>query len=541
MDEVIFKYALKNAYEYGKAVLSPVMNKVLGEEPERKKDMKSLAREIKEVVEKVNNMKKNEIEEILKSKYPELLEEKQQRVGLPDLPNAEIGKVVTRSAPSPSGYLHIGHAYMLTLNSEYAKKYNGKHILRIEDTDPKTTIDVYNDIIEDARWITDNKIDQIIIQSDRMNIYYKFAEELIKLGKAYVCTCSQEEFKNYSMKKTNCPHRNQTPEENLSLWKKMFNEFKEGEAVLRIKTDMKHPNPAIRDWIAFRIVDNPKHIRHPEYRVWPTMNFSVSIDDHELGITHVIRGKDHEDNTKKQIYIFDYLNWEKPIYIHHGRINLLNSPPLSKRKILELIKNKILSGPDDIRLATIKALRKRGIPPKAIREFFIEIGPTKSDKTVEYPEFMKSIYKNVRKLLDREAHRYFFVWEPKEINVGIKKELEISLTPYSNEKRKIKVNGKVLVNSSDLKTEVRLIDLCNWNNRVVKDDVKVKKIQWVPADKNLKIKVLIPDGMKIKEISGYGEINIINENIGSVIQFERFGFVKIDKKNEEIITILTAF
>ena len=540
MDEVIFKYALKNAYEYGKAEISPVMNKVLGEEPERKKDMKKLAMEVRKVIEKVNKMEKGEIEKILKEKYPELLEEKEQRVGLPELPNAEVGKVVTRSAPSPSGYLHIGHAYMLTLNSEYAKKYKGKHILRIEDTDPKSTINVYNDIIEDARWITDNKIDQIVIQSDRMDIYYEFAEKLIKLGKAYVCTCSQEEFKKYSMEKKNCPHRNQTVEENLTLWNKMFKGFKEGEAVLRIKTDMKHPNPAIRDWVAFRIVDEPKHIRHPEYRVWPTMNFSVAIDDHELGVTHVIRGKDHEDNTKKQVYIFDYLNWKKPVYIHHGRINLLNSPPLSKRKIKELIENRTLSGPDDIRLATIKALRRRGIPAKAIREFFIEIGPTKTDKTVEYSEFMKSIYKNVRKLLDKKSHRYFFVWEPKEINLGIKKEVEIPITPYSNEKRKIRVNGKVLVNSFDLKGEVRLIDLCNWDGKIVKDNLKVKKIQWVPNDENVKVKVLVPEGMEVKEIEGYGERNIENESIGSVVQFERFGFVKIDKENKEIIALLTA-
>ena len=540
MDEVIFKYALKNAYEYGKAMLSPVMNKVLGEEPQRRNDMKKLAREVKEVIEKVNNMKREEIEKILNEKYPELLEEKPQREGLPELPNAEIGKVVTRSAPSPSGYLHIGHAYMLTLNSEYAKMYKGKHILRIEDTDPKTVIDVYDDIIEDARWITDNKIDQIIIQSDRMKVYYDIAEKLIKLGKAYVCTCSQEEFKKYSMKKKNCPHRNQTIEENLKLWREMFSKFGEGEAVLRIKTDMKHPNPAIRDWVAFRIVDEPKHIRHPEYRVWPTMNFSVAVDDHELGITHVIRGKDHEDNTKKQVYIFDYLNWNKPVYIHHGRINLLNAPPLSKRKIRELIDNGTLSGPDDIRLATIKALRNRGIPPKAIREFFVEIGPTKNDKTVEYSEFMKSIYKNVRKLLDK-SHRYFFVWEPKELNLGIKKEVEIPVNPYSNEKRKIKVNGKVLVNSFDLNGEVRLIDLCNWDGKIVKENIKVKKIQWVPSDENIKVRVLIPDGMKIKKLEGYGEKNIENEKVGSVIQFERFGFVKVDKKDDEIIAILTAF
>ncbi len=537
MDVVIFKYALKNAYDHGKAAIGPVINKVLGEEPERKKDMKKLALEVKEVVEKVNQMDPGEIEKILKEKYPELLQEKPQREGLPPLPNVK-DKVILRSAPSPSGYLHIGHAYMLSINSEYARMYNGKHILRIEDTDPKTVIDVYDDLIEDAKWITGGKIDEIIIQSDRMEIYYKYAEELIKKGKAYVCTCKN--FKEYIDKKESCPHRNQPIEKNLEEWKKMFTEYKEGDAVLRIKTDMKHPNPAMRDWVAFRIVEI-KHIRKPNYRVWPMMNFAVAVDDHELGLTHVIRGKDHEDNTKKQAYIFDYLGWKKPVYIHHGRINLLNAPPLSKRKIKELIEKGELEGPDDIRLATLKALRRRGIPAEAIREFFVQIGPTKNDKTVDYDEFMKAIYKNVRKLLDKKAHRYFFVWEPTEIDIGISKEVEVPITPYSNEKRKIKVNEKVLVNKSDLNGEIRLIDLCNWNGKIVEDNLKAKKVQWVPADENVNVKVLKPKGMEIEVIEGFAEKNLANEPEGVVVQFERFGFVKIEKKNEnEIVCIFTS-
>ncbi len=531
MDEIVWKYALKNAYEHGKAEVGPIVNKVIGEEPERKKEIKRLIEEIREAIEKVNKMPREEIEKILKEKYPELLEEKPQREGLPPLPKAEKGKVVLRSAPSPSGYLHIGHAYMLSLNSEYARMYDGKHILRIEDTDPKTTLNLYDEIIEDARWITDGKIDKIVIQSDRMKIYYKYAEELIKMGKAYVCTCKPEEFKIYSMKKEECPHRNSSTEENLEKWKRMFNEFKEGEAVLRIKTDMKHPNPAIRDWVAFRIVDNPKHVRHPEYRVWPTMNFSVAIDDHLLGMTHVIRGKDHEDNTKKQAYIFDYFGWEKPVYIHHGRINLLNAPPVSKREITRLIKEKKLSGPDDIRLATIRAFKRRGIPARAIREFFVQMGPTKTDKTVDYKEFMKAIYKNVRRILDKISNRYFFVWDPIEIDVRIKRKIKIPINPYSKQTREIEVNGRVLVNRKDLEGEVRLMDLCNWDGKVVKDNLKVKKIQWVPSDQKVEVKVMIPEGMKIKEIDGFAEKNIEKEKIGSVVQFERFGFVKIEKKN----------
>ncbi len=539
MDEVIFKYALKNAYDHeGKAAVGPVINKVLGEEPERKKDMKALAMEVKKVIEEVNKMELKEIEEILKEKYPELLEEKPQREGLPPLPNAKEGNVVLRSAPSPSGYLHIGHAYMLSINSEYAKMYKGKHILRIEDTDPKTVIDVYRDIVEDAKWITDEKIDEVIIQSDRMEIYYKYAEELIKKGKAYVCTCKN--FKEYIREKKECPHRNQSVEKNLEEWRKMFTTYKEGEAVLRIKTDMKHPNPAIRDWVAFRIVDSVKHVRKPEYRVWPMMNFAVAIDDHELGLTHVIRGKDHEDNTKKQEYIFNYMEWKKPVYIHHGRINLLNAPPLSKRKINEMIKDGQLSGPDDIRLATLKALKRRGIPSKAIREYFVEIGPTKTDKTVEYSEFMKVIYKNVRKILDKTVHRYFFVWNPIEIDLGIQKKVELPLNPYSNKKRILHVDNKVVVNKHDLNGEVRLIELCNWNNGVVEDNLKAPKIQWIPVEEKVKVIVYKPNGLEIEKYEGFAEKSLENEPVGTVVQFERFGFVRIEEKGEIIKCVFTS-
>src|SRR3990172_11520279 len=238
-----------------------------------------------------------------------------------------------RLAPSPSGPMHIGHAIVFSLSHLYCKEYDGKLILRIEDTNPgKFYFPDKKMDEEDLNWLTDNRISEIVYQSDRLETYYDFAEQMISKGKAYVCTCSSDMFRNLSMKKQACPCRDLPVKEHLLRWDKMFVEYEPGAAVVRIKTDINDPNPAMRDWPALRI----NHHVHPrtkdKYKVWPLMNFAVSVDDHALGVTHTIRGKDHVDNAKRQKHIHDFFGWKEPVHSYIGKINF-EGIEVSKRKI----------------------------------------------------------------------------------------------------------------------------------------------------------------------------------------------------------------
>src|SRR3989344_231441 len=161
---------------------------------------------------------------------------------------------------------------------------------------------------------------EILVQSDRMEIYYKYASKLIEELHAYVCTCPQEMFQENSKKGIPCECRDRGRHENEKLWGQMLNgELEEGDAVVRLKTDINHPNPAMRDFPLLRINESEHSRQGRKYRVWPLLNFAVAIDDHDMALTHVLRGKDHFDNTKRQKYIFDYLGWTHPEYIHIGR------------------------------------------------------------------------------------------------------------------------------------------------------------------------------------------------------------------------------
>ncbi|MEM4336519.1 MAG: glutamate--tRNA ligase family protein, partial [Candidatus Woesearchaeota archaeon] len=282
-DTTILKYVLQNSIKYnGKADLGSVIGKILSERPDFKKEIKKLQEDVKKVIKEVSKKKIEEQIQELKKIAPELLEKKEkEEKKIPELKNAVSGKLVTRFAPSPSGPLHIGHAYLLGLIHAYNRRYNGKLILRIEDTNLENIYPpAYDMIVEDANWLTNHGVWEVQIQSDNIDRYYYYAEKLIKIKKAYVCLCSPEEFKSFIEKKQACPHREQPIDVQLERWKKMFSEYAEGSAVLRIKTDINHKNPAMRDWAAMRIKD-VEHGTHPrqgkKYRVWPLMNFAVAI------------------------------------------------------------------------------------------------------------------------------------------------------------------------------------------------------------------------------------------------------------------------
>ena len=292
MKDLILKYALKNASEYnGKANFGSVLGKILSEKPELKQNIKELSKEIIEIIKKVNSMKLNDINKAL-SKY-EFHEVKREKHVLPELKNVD-GNVVTRIAPYPSGPLHIGNARPAILNDEYAKMYKGEMLLVIDDTigsEEKPILkEAYKLIPESLKWL-DTKFSKIYYKSSRLEIYYKYAEELIKLDKAYVCFCKSETLRENRAKGIECDCRGNNVDENLKNWKKMF-KMKEGKVALRIRTNMQHPNPAFRDRVIFRISNRTHPKVGKKYKVWPLLDFSWAIDDYLLGITHIIRGKE---------------------------------------------------------------------------------------------------------------------------------------------------------------------------------------------------------------------------------------------------------
>jgi glutamyl-tRNA synthetase len=568
---LIKRIALLNAVSYnGKAQSKPVLGKLLSERP----DLRGFAREIAvlvdEVVQEVNSMSIEEQMNTIKALWPEALvkergEERAEEKALPPLPNVEkYGRVVTRFAPNPDCVLHLGSARAIILCHEYAKMYGGRFILRFEDTDPrlkKSSLQFMNLIREDLEWLGCHP-DEEYIQSDRIEIYYSYAEILLKNGYAYVCTCKPEDFRAKIIAGEPCQCRNLTPEENLHRWEAMLSGlYAEGEAVMRIKTDLRHPNPAVRDWPAFRVIDTKKY-PHPrvgsKYRVWPLYNFACGIDDHLMGITHIIRGKEHLTNQERQKYLYKYLGWDYPEAIHYGRLKI-EGASLSKSKIVRGVKEGLYVGWDDPRLATFLALRRRGIRPEAIRRLILDIGPRPADITLSWD----NLYAYNRKIVDPVANRYFFVWHPVKLivkNVGREFTANIPLHPDHPNRGKrifhIKPKNNIvsfLISERDAKQLkigdiIRLMELFNVKIDALEKDcvtasfhsepyaeakrVGAPLIHWLPEGEGLPCNVVMPDN---SIISGLVEPSFRSVSPDKIVQFERFGFVRVDKINEKII------
>ncbi len=551
LEDIIIKYALQNAVlHHGKADVGSVIGKVIAKKPELKSQIKEIMKEIKEVVLKVNSLTLEEQKRQLEEIAPELLEKKTaKKEGLPPLPEAE-GEVVMRFAPGPSGPLHIGHTRAAVLNDEYVKRYGGRYIIRLEDTNPaKIDSEAYDSIIEDLDWLG-VKYHEVAVQSERFELYYEHAKALLEMGKAYICKCDVEDWRSAKLKKKACPHRDLEVANQLEMWDEMLSGvYGEHEASYVVKTDLSHPNPAVRDFVGFRIVKTPHPRTGDKYLVYPLYNFSVAIDDHLMDMTHVLRGKDHLNNTFRQEFVFDHFGWKKPVYVHYGLVQI-EDVNLKTTLIKEGIQKGDFSGWDDVRLATLKALAKRGIQKDAIRRYWIEVGI----KGVDIRFSWDNLYAFNKDLVDDEANRYFFVANPRKLAIkGINRlEGHAPLHPDHPERgvRKIILEGEdevlVSVPSEDLEksepgTKFRLKDLCNVkilstsdaeyigdDLSILKDGVKI--IHWV-GDDSIPTALFMPDG-SVK--NGVSE-PILENDLGKVVQFERTGFARIEKDNSGYI------
>lgn len=554
IEETIYKYALTNAVEHGnKCQTGSVIGMVMSKHPEMRKDPKTVSQLAGKLSAKVNGLSPEEQQSELE-KYGGLEEHKRTQEkpkGLPELENAEKGKVTLRFAPNPSGPLHIGHARAALLNMLYQKKYNGKLILRIEDTDPKRVEpDAYTAIPEDVEWLG-IKPDEVYIQSDRLEIYYEYARKAIEIGAAYMCTCDAGEFKKLKDNCQPCPCRSHTVEENMKLWDK-FEDMEEGEAVLRVKTDIKHKNPAIRDWVAMRIVDQEHPRLGNKYRIYPMMNFSVTVDDHLMGMTHVLRGKDHLANSEKQSYLYKHFGWKIPEFIHYGRLKM-DDVLLSTSKAREGIANGKYTGWDDPRLGTIRAIARRGIKKEALYELIEEIGTKQADATISW----KKIYGLNRKIIEENTNRYFFIPNPVKVDVKDlpedKQSMSVTRELHYNKPEKglrnLNFNGSAYIPKDDYekaldKKPLRLMDLINidvTSSDVTYDSESLEEaqskhasiIQWVPVEDSIKAKVVMPDNTIV---DGFIEKDSSDVKVDDIVQLERFGFARVDEVEDDEIT-----
>ena len=455
-------HALLNAVKYDSdADVGAVMGPLMGENPDFRPHADEIPGVVGGVVAEVNDLSAAEKRAELEDLAPEELEELEaddegDEHPLPDLPNVDDG-VVMRAAPNPNGPWHLGHARMPAVIGTYKQRYDGRFICRFDDTDPDTKrpdLDAY-DAILDAIDYLGFEPDEVLRASDRLGTYYDHARELIERGGAYTCSCPQGEFSELKNAGEACPHRGKDVETTREEFEAMIDgDYSAGEMVLRVRTDITHKNPALRDWVAFRMIDRP----HPrpeaaDYRCWPMLDFQSGVDDHLTGVTHIIRGIDLQDSAKRQRFVYDYFDWEYPDVIHWGHVQVDEyDVTLSTSTIKELIDDGALDGWDDPRVPTLASLQRRGIRGRAIVDAMIQLGTSTSNVELS----MSAVYANNRDLIDDGANRYFFVRD------GVEKPLhggpEAGHPPVHPEheargRRNVPADDAVLVEPADVPAE----------------------------------------------------------------------------------------
>lgn len=311
-------------------------------------------------------------------------------------------KVHTRFPPEPNGYLHIGHAKSICLNSGMAREYNGQFNLRFDDTNPvKEDTEYVESILEDVRWLGADWEDRLFFASDYFDQMYAYAVELIKKGKAFVCDLSQEEVRanrgTPTVPGTPSPNRDRSVEENLDLFERMKNgEFPDGSKTLRAKIDMASPNFNMRDPVMYRILHAEHHRTGNKWCIYPMYDWAHGLEDSIEGITHSICTLEFEHHRPLYDWFLDELGAYHPQQIEFARLNLTYTV-MSKRKLLELVKGGYVDGWDDPRMPTVCGLRRRGYTPASIREFCRKIGVAKFNSTIDVTVLENSIREDLNK------------------------------------------------------------------------------------------------------------------------------------------------
>lgn len=567
LEKEIRAYALKNALEFGKADAGKILPKLFQHGLD-KKDISSIMPTVSQIVKEINSLSKEKQEKgflEIRSLIPEK-EEKEKT--LPEIDVSNLKTVVTRIAPEPSKYLHLGHALSFLLNYTYAKKYKGKCYIRFEDTNPeKVSQEFVDSMLEEFKNYLDIKPDGIRYISDDMQLLYDYAEQLIKINKAYMCFCDRDAMQKNRHEGIECEHRVFPVKKNLEEWKNFLKgKYLKGEATLRIKGDMKSQNHVMRDSVIFRAIDAPHYRHKKKYKVWPMYDFYNAVEDSIMGITLILRSNEFDLRVELQDYIKDLLKLQKQKIVQYGRFNVVDFTTQG-REIRQLIDSGELLGWDDPRLITIKALRRRGIQKEAIEELLNQVGLVKHPVNLEF-EMLAAIN---RKIIDPTALRYSFVDNPVQLkikNAPKIKTINVPVHPDKKETRKIKISD-IFISKEDFEKykgqEIRLQHLYNirinsdasYDSRANKsrasqrsnlknksarpiatqkinsveaeftstENKNIQKINWVSD--GVPTKVLMPDA---KWRDGIAESAIKTLKNNKVVQFERFGFARFDSK-----------
>ena len=354
--------------------------------------------------------------------------------------NKQGGRVATRFPPEPNGYLHIGHAKSVCLNFGIAAQYGGTCNLRLDDTDPSgESLEYVDSIIEAVRWLGFDWEDRLYYASDYFEQLYRYAVQLIQDGKAYVCSLSAEEMRDYrgtlSEPGKESPYRNRSVGENLDLFARMrAGEFEEGAHVLRAKIDMSSPNVVMRDPVIYRIKKVPHYRTADQWVLYPMYDYAHPLSDAIEKITHSICTLEFENNRPLYDWVVTETKAEpRPQQIEFARLNMTYTI-LSKRRLIELVTRGLVKGWDDPRMPTIAGMRRRGYPPEAIRNFCDRIGVAKNDSIVD----IALLEHCVRETLNDAAPRVMGVLRPLRLVIdnypeGKTEELEAPRHPQKPE------------------------------------------------------------------------------------------------------------
>ena len=593
--------SLKNAIDFNNNIKPEVViSKTFSYAKDSKKNIKDIIPEIKKIISELSSLSLDEkkvlYDKIIndqnhfltnlntgnnqpilkndgenKNQIPEKKStDNQQLPVLPQLIGANYGDVVTRFPPEPNGYPHIGHAKAAIIDEEYARMYNGKLILRFDDTNPvKEKLEYYAAIAEGLEWL---KVKPSIVKntSDDMGILYEYGRKLIQRNCAYVCECNPELIKVNRSNGVSCNCRSNEVEHNLNEFENMIaGEYRQNECIVRYSGEMDSLNTAMRDPTLFRIIEGSHPKLGNKYALWPTYDFAAPIEDSLDGVTHAFRTKEYELRNELYFAILSDLDLHKPKLIEFSRLEF-EGIPVSKRKITPLIEKGIIQRWDDPRLPTLMGLKRRGIQPEAIRKFVLSLSITLSE-TKPSMEVLESFN---RKILDPQSMRLFFVRDPVELHID---KLDLDFVEIKNHptlemgKRTVQVEKIIYISNDDaLKLKVgesvRLMELCNIEIMNI-DDVpdekgatirviaaknignkvshSVQKIQWVSKKDSMDYKVLKP--MPLYKGDTYNENNLeidkgLSESlvsklqIGTIIQFVRYGFCKIDDVSSAVFT-----
>ena len=512
-----------------------------------------------------------------------------------DLATGKHQSILTRFPPEPNGYLHIGHAKSICLNFGLAKKYGGKTNIRFDDTNPtKEDVEYVDSIKQDVKWLGFEWANEFYA-SDYFEQLYVWAQELIKKGLAYVDDQSQEEIRatrgTVNQPGINSPYRDRSVEENLRLFEEMRQgKYKEGEKVLRAKIDMAHPNMMFRDPLMYRINYSHHHRTGDKWCIYPMYDYAHGQSDSIEGITHSICTLEFDVHRP----LYDWFIEKLEIFPSHqyefARLNLTYTV-MSKRKLLELVKNNYVRGWDDPRMPTICGIRRRGYTPESIRLFAEKVGVAKRDNTID----LSLLEWCVREDLNKRSNRYMTVLDPIKLVItnwedGKVEEFQAPLNPADPDgpKRTVKFAKELYIERDDFMEEppkkyfrlkpggeVRMkytyIIKCE---EVVKDEngniVEIRctydptskpgagewrsvkgTIHWVACSEAKEIEVrlvdrlftepfmdAIPEGTDYKDylnpdsmniITGYAEPALLEDNSGIAVQFERLGYFVKDQ------------